>query len=113
MRELIACFNADEVLRAYSLYTPGYIRRIFSDRDPLTPTAYEMLATPHPADAAERSAILAIHGVRVFAGGSAGADVTIRYALIPVPKTFFFTFVRAGDRWLIDGALGEITFSVP
>jgi hypothetical protein len=39
--------------------------------------------------------------------------VTIEYPLIPVPKTFFFTFVRVHDRWLIDGALGEISFSVP
>jgi hypothetical protein len=43
--------------------------------------------------------------------GSAGADVTIRYALMPV-KTFFFACVREGDRWLIDGALGETSFSV-
>jgi hypothetical protein len=113
VRELIACFNADEVLRAYGLYTPDYLRRIFSSQDPLTPATYAALATPHLPDAGERSAILAIADVRLFADGTAGANITIRYPHIPVPKTFFFTFVREGDRWLIDGALGEISFSVP
>jgi hypothetical protein len=113
LHELIACFNAGEVLRAYSLYTPDYLRRIYSTQDPPTEAAYAVLATPQPADADARSAILDVAGVRVFDDGSAGANVTIRYAHIPVPKTFFFTFVRAGDRWLIAGALGEISFSVP
>src|SRR5262245_23261965 len=44
LRELIACFNAGEVLRAYSLYTPDYLRRIFSTQDPLTPATYDALA---------------------------------------------------------------------
>jgi hypothetical protein len=113
LRELVACFNAGEVLRAYGLYTPGYLRRVLANQDPLTQAAYDALATPYPPDADERSAILSIEDVRLFDDGTAGANVTIRYALIPVPKTFFFTFVREGDRWLIDGALGEISFSVP
>jgi hypothetical protein len=113
LRELVACFNAGDVLRAYGLYTNDYLRRIYSTQDPLTRAAYDALTTPYPTDRDERSAILAIEDVRLFDDGSAGAYVTIRYALIPVPKTFFFTFVRSGDRWLIDGALGEISFSVP
>jgi hypothetical protein len=113
LRELVACFNADEVLRAYGLYTDDYLQRIFSTQDPLTQGVYDALATPDPVDPDERSAILAIEDVRVFDDGTVGANVTIRYALIPVPKRFFFTFVRDGERWLIDGALGEISFSVP
>ena len=113
LRELVACFNADEVLRAYGLYTAGYLKRIYSGQELLIRVAYDVLATPHAVDPDERSAILEIRDVRVFDDGSAGANVTIHYALIPVPKTFFFTFVQDGDRWLIDGALGEISFSVP
>jgi hypothetical protein len=30
-----------------------------------------------------------------------------------MPKTFFFTFANVDGRWLIDGILGEISFSVP
>jgi len=113
LRELVACFNAGDVLRAYGLYTPGYLRRVLANQDPLTPSAYDALATPYPPDDDERSATLGIEGVRLFDDGTAGANVTNRYALIPVPKTFFFTLVREGDRWLIDGVLGEISFSVP
>ncbi len=113
LRELVACFNADDVLRAYGLYTDDYLRRIFSTQDPMTRSAYNALATPHPADSNERSAILVIEDVRLFDDGSAGANVTIRYALIPVPKMFFFTFVWNGDRWLVDDSLGEIDFSLP
>jgi len=113
LQELVACFNAGEVLRAYALYTPDYLRRIFSNQDPVSPTAYEERATPHPVDTDEHAVICEIRDARVFADGSAGAYATIEYPLIPVPKTFFFTFVRVDDRWLIDGALGEITFSVP
>jgi hypothetical protein len=47
--------------------------------------------------------------------GRSGATVTISYPSVPMPKTFFFTFTRAGDsgNLLIDGILGEISFSVP
>jgi hypothetical protein len=48
----------------------------------------------------------------LLAAGIAGANVTFHYAPIPVPKTCFFTFVRAGERWLIDEALDEMSFSV-
>jgi hypothetical protein len=113
LQELIACFNAGEVLRAYALYTPAYLREIFSNQDSLTRAAYGERATPHPVAPDEHAVLKEVRAARLFADGSAGAYGTIEYPLIPVPKTFFFTFVQVGDRWLIDGALGEISFSVP
>ena len=113
VRELVACFNAGELLRAYGLYTDDYLRRLLYRQGPPAREAYDALATPEPAPAARRAAILAIRDVRVFDDGTVGATVTIRYARVPMPKTFFFTFVRLDDRWLIDGILGEISFSVP
>jgi hypothetical protein len=32
---------------------------------------------------------------------------------VPMPKRFFFFFTQVGGRLLIDGILGEISFSVP
>jgi hypothetical protein len=113
VQELIACFNAGEVLGAYALYSPDYLREIFSNQDPLTRTNYDERAAPHPSDLDEQAVIREISDARIFDDGSAGAYVTIEYPLIPVPKTFFFTFVRIGDRWLIDGALGETSFTLP
>jgi len=114
VRELVGCFNAGELLRAYGLYTDAYLFRLFNRQGGFTREAYAGYATPEPeSDPGEHTAILAIEDVRLLEDGTAGATVTLRYASIPMPKTFFFTFVRVGDRWLIDGILGEISFSVP
>jgi hypothetical protein len=113
VRELVACFNAGEPLRAYALHTDADLARIFAQQGPLTQAGYEALATPEPLSADEQAAILAIRGARLLADGSVGATVTLLYPRIPVPKTFFFTFVQAGDCWLIAGVLGETSFSVP
>ncbi|MBA3414297.1 MAG: hypothetical protein H0U10_03615 [Chloroflexia bacterium] len=114
-RELVACFNAGEPLRALGLYTPVARGSLYARHGPFTADAYAGLARPMPADPAERDAILAIRDVRVLADGRAGATVIIAYAVVPEPKRFFFVYVRpdVGDRWLIDGILGELSFSVP
>jgi hypothetical protein len=114
VRELVGCYNAGDLLRSYGLYTDEYLRRLFSPQGGFTRAAYDSLATPEPeADPDKHTAILAIKDVRVLDNGTVGATVTLRYASVPVPKTFYFTFVRAGDHWLIAGVLGEISFSVP
>lgn len=114
VRELVACYNAGELLRSYGLYTDAHLRRLFARQGGFTRAQYGGLATPQPAaDPAEWTAIIEIADVRMLADGSVGATVTMRYASIPMPKAFFFTFVWTGDRWLIDGILGEISFSVP
>jgi hypothetical protein len=113
VRELVACFNAGELLRAYSLYTDHYLHRLLSRQDPTTLAAYDSLATPMPSTPKERAKILDIHGVRLLADGRVGAIVTIKYAVVPVPKTFFVVFVEEGGRWLIDDIRGEISFGLP
>ena len=114
VRELVGCYNAGELLRAYGLYTDGYLFRLFNRQGGFTRASYDAFATPEPAaDPGAHTAILAISDARVLEDGTIGATVTLRYASIPMPKTFFFTFVEIDGRWLIDGVLGEISFSVP
>lgn len=113
VRELVACFNAGELLRAYGLYTDPYLGHLLARQGVLSRASYDSLATPMPGAPADRAAILSITDVRVVAPGRVGATVTIAYAVIPMPKTFFFTFVQVEERWLIDDILGEISFSVP
>jgi len=114
VRELVGCYNAGELLRSYALYTDAYLRRLFSRQGGFPQTTYDSFATPQPADdPVTNTAILDITDVRLLPDGSVGATVTLRYASIPMPKTFYFTFVRVEGRWLIDGILGEISFSVP
>jgi hypothetical protein len=113
VRELVACFNAGELLRAYGLYTDHYLHSLLSRQDPTTRAAHDSLATPMPASPEERAKILDIHGVRVLPDGRVGAIVTIKYAVVPVPKTFSMVFVEEDGRWIIDDIRGEISFELP
>jgi hypothetical protein len=109
----LACQNAGEPLRAWSWFTDGYLRRLLDRQGGVGPAAYDALATPEPAGPNDQAAIAAIRDVRFLPDGRAGATVTLTYPAVPMPKTFFFTFARIDGRWLIDGILGEISFSVP
>ncbi|HEY8447475.1 MAG TPA: hypothetical protein VIL01_10235 [Thermomicrobiales bacterium] len=113
VRELVACYNAGELLRAYGLYTDAYLQRLLARQGPFPRAVYDGLATPEPAPIEQRTAIVSIVEARMLGPDKAGAVVTLAYARVPMPKTFFMTFVREGERWLIDDILGEITFSVP
>ncbi len=74
--------------------------------------AYQALATPAPV-AEEAARVVAIEGERLLPDGRYGATVTLGYPSVPMPKRFFFFFTQVDDRLLIDGILGEISFSVP
>jgi hypothetical protein len=108
----LACQNAGEPLRAWSLFSDGYLFRLLSRQGGLSGEAYRALATPAPV-AAEATIILAIEGERLLPDGRFGATVTVSYPSVPMPKRFFFFFTQVGGRLLIDGILGEISFSVP
>ena len=108
----LACQNAGEPLRAWSLFSDGYLFRLLSRQGGLSGEAYRELATPAPV-ATEAAIILAIEGERLLPNGRFGATVTVSYPSVPMPKRFFFYFTQVGGRLLIDGILGEISFSVP
>ena len=108
----LACQNAGEPLRAWSLFSDGYLFRLLSRQGGLSGEAYRDLATPAPV-ATEAAVILAIEGQRRLPDGRFGATVTVSYTSVPMPKRFFFYFTQVDNRLLIDGILGEISFSVP
>ena len=113
VREFVACQNAGELFRVYGLYTEEYLRDLFWRQPPMSETDYAALSTPQPGPPDARATILDITDIRVFPDGHAGATVTLRFAVIPMPKLFYFSLVPSGDGWLIDDILGEITFSLP
>jgi hypothetical protein len=108
----LACQNAGELLRSWSLFSDGYLFRLLSRQSGLTGESYRELATPAPV-ASEAAVVLAIEGERLLPDGRYGATVTVSYPSIPMPKRFFFFFTQVDGRLLIDGILGEISFSVP
>ena len=108
----LACQNAGEQLRAWSLFSDGYLYRLLSRQGGLSIEAYHVLATPAPV-AHKAAVVLTIDGERLLPDGRYGATVTIEYPSVPIPKRFFFFFTEIEGRLFIDGILGEISFSVP
>lgn len=113
VRELVACFNAGEPLRVYGLYSDGYLRRLLNLQGVPNQAGYASWATPEPLDPNKYVQILAIRDIENLSNGGVRAVVALRYAGVPVPKTFAFDFVKTADGWRIDALLGEIDFSLP
>ncbi len=107
----LACQNAGEPLRAWALFSDGYLYRLLSRQGGLEQGDGVSAALEERTDGGAR--LLEIHGQRVLPDGRYGATVTIAYSTVPMPKTFFFFFTELDGRLLIDGILGEISFSVP
>jgi hypothetical protein len=112
VRLWLACQNEGEALRAWSLFSDGYLYRLLSRQGAPLTDAYRVLATPAPTSI-EASTLLEIKGQRILPDGRLGTTVVIAYPSVPMPKRFFFYFTRVDSRLLIDGILGEISFSVP
>lgn len=110
-RMWLACQNAGEQLRAWALFSDGYLYRLLSRQG--MPDAIDTAPATPDAEAAGGARIVEIRGQRVLPDGRYGATVTIAYPSVPMPKTFFFFFTEIDGRLVIDGILGEISFSVP
>lgn len=78
----------------------------------LTEEAYVVLATPSPSDGPP-ARLLELRGARHLPDGRMGATVVVAYPSVPMPKTFFISFTEEDNELVIDGILGEISFSVP
>ncbi len=107
----LACQNAGEPLRAWALFSDGYLFRLLS-REGMPDLVASPIATPG-AGISGGARLVEIQGERQLPDGRHGAIVTIDYPSVPMPKTFFFYFTETNGRLLIDGILGEISFSVP
>ncbi len=103
-RELIACNNAGAFTRVFAFYTDDLIREAFGGDPALAAQVAASFATPPAAlPAAAWTELLDVRGVRVLADGRVGAVIEDRDPRGTV--VFFMIFVRAGDRWLIDGQI--------
>jgi hypothetical protein len=109
VRTWLACQNAGDQLRAWGLFSDGYLARLVSRQAGAIDAS---LATPAPP-ATDAATLLEIRDERILPDGRSGATVTIAYPSVPMPKTFFFTFTGDASHLRIDGILGEISFSVP
>jgi hypothetical protein len=112
VRRWLACENAGQPLRAWALFSDGYLYRLLSRLNVADSEALAAAAA-NAGNAAGSAELVRIGGQRVLPDGRLGATVTIAYPSVPMPKTFFFAFTWVDGHLLIDGILGEISFSVP
>ena len=100
--ELLACFNAGDVLRAFALFSDDLIRR---ELGPISAEEIPFIqASPVATAEEERTALLNVREVRVLEDGRVGAVVTVADPTDEGegPAAAFLVFVRDGDRWRID-----------
>ena len=96
-RELVACLNAGDYLRAYALYTDGYLQRNFRP-DSLAAIG----ATPVPVEESTRIAFAGVREVVMLPDGRVGALVDVTTPGASGVTTTNTVFARVGDRFLID-----------
>lgn len=113
MASFVACGDTGEPLRVLTLYTDRYLGELYYRQGQVTENQYAVLARPDPADADERTRLLAISKVRALPDGRVIGDVVIRYAVIPTPKRLLVTIAQVDGAWRIDDILGELTFALP
>ena len=109
--QVVACSNAGEPLRVWSLYSDAYISRLFQIQGPFTDIQYEAYARPQPGG--EEMRLERVERVWLRPDGKVGADVVMRYPSVPMPKRLLFWFAVAEDQTEIEEVTGEISFSLP
>jgi hypothetical protein len=100
VREVIACRNANDLLRTDALYTDAFFLRQIAVSGPPDLDFLSGRATPVPLDPGQWVAIGGIRGVRFLPDGRVNAIVDLIFPSEDVAFSFVFTHVS--DRWLID-----------
>jgi hypothetical protein len=102
MQEVVACFNAADLLRAFALFSDDYFRRLIPEGPVGEVFTGFLTGAPAPVT---RIGLHAIQDVRVMGDGRVGAVVTLVDPDAPASEDAdlrFVVFVMVGDRWLID-----------
>jgi hypothetical protein len=104
VRELVACFNAGDWLRAAALYTNAGFGEDFAGT-----TREELLvleASPSPIEEMGRVALIAVRDIERLPDERAGAVVVVGAEGTPDIYAFLY-FAPDGERWLIDYFVDE------
>jgi hypothetical protein len=98
-RELVACVNAGDFLRVYSLYSEGYVRRLLQEGR-LDLASLE--ATPVPLEEQQQTALIGVADVRRLEGDYVSARISTTNPSLEGPVIIDAILLSAGDRFLID-----------
>jgi hypothetical protein len=113
LHEALACLNANDPLRFLALFTDEMLD-IFFAIDPLPPEAVPSLAaSPVLSPPDQRLGYLSVHDARILPDGRVAA-LADDYDPTEPPfglGTDFAIFAKAGDRWLIDSLIENVTIT--
>lgn len=102
--EIVACFNAGDLPRAFALYSDNLIED-FAAADPLPQEELDvMAATPTAAPDDQRSSVLAVRDVMLLDDGRVGGFVDFAFETGYL-ETQYVILTQEGDRWLVDEIL--------
>ena len=102
--EVVACFNAGDLPRAFALYSDDLIES-FAAADPLPQEEFDaMAATPTAAPADQRSSVLAVRDVILLDDGRVGGFIDFEFE-DGYHETQYAVLTLEGDRWLVDEIL--------
>jgi len=103
VRESLACRNAGELLRAYTLFTQDMIVALYGGPATIDPELRRVMTEgARPVPRARRLAIVAIAGVVTLPDGRVGAVVVTETGSRVFRDYLVFENDPAGGRWLID-----------
>ncbi len=100
--EILACFNAGDFLRAFSLFSDNAVRR-FIEVDPISEEELRSSseAIPEAAPTEQQSTLLALTDVMELEDGRVGAFLATTDPFVG-PDTVYIVFVQQDGRWLVD-----------
>ena len=102
--EVVACFNAGDLPRAFALYSDNLIED-FASADPLPQEEFDvMAATPAAAPEDQRSSILAVRDVVLLDDGRVGGFIDFEFE-DGYRETQYAVLTMEGDRWFVDEIL--------
>ncbi|MDP9370791.1 MAG: hypothetical protein M3Q03_21400 [Chloroflexota bacterium] len=109
-QEIVACFNAGDFPRAFSLFSANLLRQIAAD-GPIREDAVRaiLFARPEVVPVEERTTLLAVTDVTELGNGRAGAFLATTDPPSG-PDTIYVIFAQEDDRWLMHDA---VEFLVP
>ena len=107
-REVLACINAGDELRAAALFTDPGVRRFAGGAAELDALRAVLEAPAEPLPEEARLRLIAVTDVSLLPDRRAVAFVAINdpRTLPPGPQTSLIVFDRRGERWLIEEIIG-------
>src|SRR5690606_400640 len=107
--QVVACSNAGEPLRVWSLHSAASLARLFQIQGPFDQAMYAAYAKPLPNGTGSGMRLQTVEDVWRREDGVYGAEVIMTYPSVPMPKRIIFWLSESAGVWAIEEITGEIS----